>query len=94
MNKIISSLITLVLLSGNANALDCSAKVLATRIMKSGIVELKMDGDVQNNYINICNVAVDLNGVSPEVCKSLLSLALTAKATGKNIKLWNVEGGT
>ncbi|MDV5168326.1 hypothetical protein [Photobacterium rosenbergii] len=94
LNRIFIAMIFSGLLSSNVLALDCSANVLSVRVIKTGTLELKMDGPVENNYINICSVAIVYNDVSPEVCKSWLSIALTAKASGKHVKLWDVQGGT
>jgi hypothetical protein len=62
--------------------------------MKGGTLELKFAGDVNQSYANICNVSTSYYGVAPEVCKSWISLALTAKSTGKHLKLWNVTSET
>lgn len=82
------------LMSANSNALDCTGNVLSTRIMNTGTVELKIDGPVGGNYPDICSVRSTYYNVHPDTCKSWLSLALTAKASGKKVTLWGVSGGT
>ncbi|ROR97884.1 hypothetical protein EDC56_3551 [Sinobacterium caligoides] len=92
--RYVAAILASSVVSTTVNALDCSANVLSVRIMKTGILELQMNGPVENNYINICNITKDFNDVPPEVCKSWLSIALTAKASEKELKLWGVQGET
>jgi hypothetical protein len=47
----------------------------------------------KRSYDEIETGQVGRVGVVPEVCKSWLSLALTAKSTFKEVKLWDVQGG-
>ncbi|WP_196138294.1 hypothetical protein [Aliikangiella sp. G2MR2-5] len=88
------SLLTIVafLMSGNALALDCTANVLAVRVTKQGMLELKMDGPVESNYANICNVSqTSSSGITVETCKSWMSLALVAHSNNKKLKFWDVS---
>jgi len=55
----------------------CSGKITHTYLYEDGT--LFINGDWRNQHTAICNINKDRQGISPDVCKSWLSIAMAAK---------------
>lgn len=86
MIKIISVL-GLAVIAFNVNAdITCSGKVLTVLQYANGSVNVKTS--YRNDYTYICNTVSNWKGISPDACRSMLSIALSAKAVDKNILVY------
>ncbi|ENM5853354.1 hypothetical protein NTE09_001334 [Vibrio mimicus] len=83
MIKIISVL-GLVFVAFNANAdIQCSGKVNAVLQYADGNVNIHTS--YRNEYTVICNTGSSWKGISPDVCRSMISIILSAQAADKDI---------
>lgn len=77
----------LMAVSCNAYAdITCSGKVLTVLQYANGSVNVKTS--YRNDYTYICNTVSNWKGISPDACRSMLSIALSAKAVDKNILVY------
>lgn len=53
---------------------------------KTGALYVEKIGPLQ--WQRLCKVNADYNGVSPETCKAIYSILLTAQTTKKEVVLW------
>lgn len=73
-------------LSTHAGQQWCSGKITHTYLAEDGTLVIR--GDWRNQHTAICNVNTDRKGVSPEVCKSWLSIALAAKLSKADVVVY------
>ncbi len=71
---------------------SCSGPVSGVTVGPTGVVSAASAGGQQWTYF--CRLGVTENGVSPEACKGVLTVLLTAQTTGKNVQLWFDDGLT
>ena len=71
--------------SSQSYAYDCVGKVNNVVLNGAGIVTVSF-GNI--NWVYLCSVSSQYNGVTPEACKSMLSVIIAAKMGDKNIQMW------
>ncbi len=82
-NKVI--LFFILFFSSQAYSYDCVGKVNNVVLNGAGIVTLSF-GNM--NWVYLCSVSSQYNGVTPDACKAILSVLLAAKMGDKNIQMW------
>lgn len=70
----------------------CIGPVTGVTVGPTGVVSAQSAGGQQWAYF--CRLGVTENSVSPEACKGVLTVLLTAQTTGKNVQLWFDDGLT
>ncbi|HZF32151.1 MAG TPA: hypothetical protein VE907_23745 [Gammaproteobacteria bacterium] len=70
--------------SSASAAYFCNAKVTGLSVGPDGVVTMQA---APFNWVFMCATSATTNDVSPEACKSLLAVLLTAKTTGSTIQL-------
>ncbi|PNM49122.1 hypothetical protein AL535_005975 [Vibrio cholerae] len=86
MIKIISVL-GLAIVAFNVNAdVQCSGKVNTILQYANGSVNIHTT--YRNEYTYICNTETRWNNISPEACRAMLSIVLSAQASDKNIQIY------
>jgi len=63
----------------------CSGPVNGVTVGPSGMVAAESAGGQHWGYF--CQLGATVNGVSPESCKGILAILLTAQSSGKSIQL-------
>ena len=77
-------LLALLLISPVAMAdIQCSGEIKKILQYLNGTITVLTS--YRDDYITMCNVKNDWKGVSPQACKGMLSILLTAQSTGKEI---------
>lgn len=82
----------LLLLSvGNAWATyNCVGPVTGVTIGPPGVVAVEaMPG---GTWVYLCQMGANYNGVGREQCKAIYTLLITAKTTGKPVRMWFDDG--
>jgi len=84
--KIITIFVFIYIIFGGAShAYDCIGKVTNVVVNPAGVVTLSF-GNI--NWVYLCSVSSPYNGVTPEACKAMLSIAMSAKLSDRNVQLW------
>jgi hypothetical protein len=68
-----------------SQAYDCVGKVNNVVVNAGGVLTLSF-GNI--SWVYLCSVSEPYNGVTPEACKAMLSIAMSAKLSDRNIQLW------
>lgn len=77
-------LLALLLVSPSALAnIGCVGTV--TKVLQYANGSVNVHTSYRNDYTVMCNIKDHWKGVSPESCKSMVSILLTAQSTGKRI---------
>ena len=71
--------------SSFSQAYDCIGKVNNVVVGPNGILTLSV-GNI--NWVYLCSVSASYNGIAPDTCKAMLSVAMAAKLSDRNIQLW------
>lgn len=66
--------------------ITCSGKVLTVLQYANGNVNIMTS--YRNDYTVVCNTVSNWKGISPDTCRSMLSIVLSAKAVDKNILVY------
>lgn len=69
---------------------DCTGSLSGVTLAPDG--GLYMERFKNWNWLKLCNVHTEVNGVNPESCKAVYSLLLTAQTTQKEVTFWFKEG--
>lgn len=77
--KLLSIFLLLILSLNSYGFVNCFGKINNVYVAKNG--DLTLHTTWKNGYAAICNVSSARDGVSPEVCKSWLSIALSAQVS-------------
>lgn len=86
MKKVITCILTsIALFSASAQAYECVGKVTNVVVGPSGILVASF-GSI--NWVYLCAVSENYNGVPPETCKSMLSILMSAKLADRNVQFW------
>jgi hypothetical protein len=74
--------------SQSALAVDysCDGPVTGVTVGPGGHVAAANAGGQQWGYF--CQLTGTTNGITPETCRGILALLLTAQASGKSVRLW------
>lgn len=75
--KLILSFLLLVISVNSYSFVNCFGKINNAYVTKSG--DLTLHTTWKNGYATVCNIVTTRSGVDPEVCKSWLSIALSAQ---------------
>lgn len=64
----------------------CAGPVNGVTVAPSGVVSAAAAGG--QNWGHFCQLGATVNNVSPEACKGILAVLLTAQASGKTVTVW------
>ena len=64
----------------------CDGPVNGVTVGPSGVVSAASAGGQSWGYF--CQVNGTSNGISPEACRGMLAVLLTAQASGKQVRIW------
>jgi hypothetical protein len=80
--------LTFAVASQTALAIDysCDGPVNGVTVGPGGHVSAASAGGQQWGYF--CQLGTTTNGVSPDTCKGILAVLLSAQASGKSIRIW------
>lgn len=65
---------------------SCVGPVSGTQIAPNGVVMANTIAGIGTPYL--CSVNTTTNGVSPDACKAIFALLLTAESQGRNVIMW------
>jgi hypothetical protein len=85
--------LTFALASQTALAVDysCDGPVNGVTVGPGGTVSAESAGG--QNWGYFCQLGVTANGFSPDACKGVLALLLSAQASGKSVRIWFRDSG-
>ena len=69
----------------------CSGPVTGVAINPGGFVVPGSMGGF--NWVYVCQLGTNYNGVTPEACKAIYATLLIAQMSGKHVMLWFDDGG-
>lgn len=71
---------------------SCVGPVSGVTVSLAGVVSAESAGG--QNWGYFCQIGATTNNASSDACKAVLSLLLTAQATGKSVRLWYNDSNT
>lgn len=90
MKRVIVSSLLIVFSCSSYAGFECRGAVTDVTVAPDGDVYM---GKFKNwSWMKVCNVSRAENGATPEACKAIYSLLLTAQTTKKEVSFWFTTG--